>query len=732
MSNDTNLLPPEPRLDEPTVLDLFKSITKDRASFSKFMRSLFDSGQRAEFERSVAERAYLLAQPEPRPVEAGPRFLPWRSTVGIILAVLAQSLLEPPDRNAVMGIAFYFFAIGLVIWAFLKNEWRFPELRADQPGVDPMSVRFIPLILAAVFAPIAFWFFKDNLFTPTNLILWALALCFFFWAFWEKRGAGDSVWKRIGAFFRRDAWQINLTRGGLLWFAVWIAVFGLVIYFRLDNIDGIPAEPFSDHAEKILDVYEITQGQTHVFFERNTGREAIQMYWTLLVSWIFGTGLSFLSLKLGTALLGLLTLPYVYLLGKEFGGARVGMLAMFLFGIAYWPNVISRIGLRFPLYPLFVAPAMFYLLRGLRTRTRNDFLLCGLFIGLGLHGYSPFRMMPIVVLAAFALFLLYEKTRPARLQAVWWLALVGLTAFLIFLPLFRFSVERPDLVSYRALTRLGQIEQTWSAPPLQIFFSNFGKALLMFNWDDGVIWVNSIPYRPALDVVSAALFLTGVVLLSARFIRRRDWRDLFLLISIPLLLMPSILSLAYPGENPALNRSSGAAVPVFLVAALALDGLLTGLSGPAEGRGRLRPWLVAGLAAALLAFSVNQNHDLVFRQFGDEYRAGTWNTSEMGMVISDFRERNGQTDTLWIVPYPYWVDTRLPGVWAGIPNRDFAMFPENLATTLEAPYPKLFIFNREDLQTEELLGDLYPDGVLSRYTSAWDPNKDFMLYFVEK
>ena len=77
-----------------------------------------------------------------------------------------------------------------------------------------------------------------------------------------------------------------------------------MFFFRFYQTQTVPPEPFSDHAEKILDVYDVSQGQTHIFFPRNTGREAFQMYWTLLVAKIFGTGLSFLSLKLGTALLG--------------------------------------------------------------------------------------------------------------------------------------------------------------------------------------------------------------------------------------------------------------------------------------------------------------------------------------------------------------------------------------------------------------------------------------------
>ena len=97
----------------------------------------------------------------------------------------------------------------------------------------------------------------------------------------------------------------------------------------------------------------------------------------------------------------------------------IALLAVFFAGIAYWPNVISRAGLRFPLYPLFVAPTLYYLLRGLRTRNRNDFILGGLFLGLGLHGYSPFRIMPIVVVIIFGLYLLhaqlegYPQNRPS-------------------------------------------------------------------------------------------------------------------------------------------------------------------------------------------------------------------------------------------------------------------------------------------------------------------------------
>ncbi len=110
---------------------------------------------------------------------------------------------------------------------------------------------------------------------------------------------------------------------------------------------------------------------------------------------------------------------------------------------------------------------------------------------------------------------------------------------------------------------------------------------------------------------------------------------------------------------------------------------------------------------------------------------GAWNSSEMGAVIKQFGQTYGSTDNAWIVPYPYWVDTRLPGVWAGIPNRDFAIWPENFNSTLDVQGPKLFIVNVQDMAAMDQLKALYPHGVWSRFVSKTKlEGKDFMIFFV--
>jgi len=717
--------------DEPTVLDLYKSIFKDWSSFFNFLASAFDAARREQINRSLTDEQEVIVEPalEPEPApqpEAGTRF-PWRILLGLGFALLAQRMLEPPGRNGEYGIVLYVIAFALILWSYFADGWRLSPLPPDHDRADPETVKLIPLISATFLAFGAFASFGGNLFTWGNVLIWLLTISIFVYSLWLP-------YRRI-----RQERTAEDRRRSLLWALLLIVVAAVVIFFRVYRVNTVPPEPFSDHAEKILDVYDVSQGQTHIFFPRNTGREAIQMYWTLLMSWIFGTGLSFLSLKIGTVIFGLLTLPYMYLLGKEIGGARVGLFALIFTGIGYWPNVISRVGLRFPLYPLFVAPTLYYMIRGLRTRNRNDFILSGLFLGLGLHGYSPIRILPIVVVIAIGLYILHASSKGVRRDAVLWLVILGLTSLVVFIPLLRYTLDNPEAFSYRALSRLGSIEQPLPAPALQIFFSNLWKGLLMFNWDDGEIWVHSVTHRPALGVVTGALFLIGVILLLVRYIRKRHWLDLFLLLSIPLLAMPSILSLAYPAENPALNRAGGAYVTAFVIVALALDAIVSSLlvGGEAGSRQRkLRVGFVWALVAVMMVWSGIQNYDLVFHQYYETFRGGSWNSSEMGAVIKQFEETYGETDTVWIVPFPHWVDTRLPGVWAGIPNRDFAMWRDNLPETVQLPGPKLFLVkaNTElpeanDQETLDLLWELYPNGSLELYNSDVEGH-DFWIFSV--
>jgi 4-amino-4-deoxy-L-arabinose transferase-like glycosyltransferase len=721
--------------EEPSVLDYLKSKLKFWVRGEKIEIPALgrppeeispDAPEMEESETVVPEPAQASSAGTQPAKDVQPHPWPWRSLLALGLALLGQRTWEPsPDRTAGLGLLFYLLALAFLVWAALRREWTLAPILETGSGTDTLRVRRLPLFLGIPLALFAFISLGDNLFTLWNVSLWVLAIICFVWAFWLPQNHAVSVWSSMRAFFARDAWQIKITR----WTLLVLVVAAVVTFFRVYNIPGVPSQPVSDHAEKILDVFDVSRGQTHIFFPRNTGREAIQMYLTLVVSWIFGTGLSFLSLKIGTVICGLATLPYLYLLGKELGNRRIGLLAVFFAGIAYWPNVISRVGLRFPLYPLFVAPTLYYLLRGLRSRSRNDFILSGLFLGVGLHGYTPFRIVPIVVVIAIGVYLLHAQSKGNRKQAVLWLLILATISFIVFLPLARYWLDNPGIFSFRAFSRLASTERPLPGPAIQIFFMNTWNALRMFNWNDGETWVHSIVYRPALGVVSGALFILGSALVLIRYIRQRHWQDLFLLLAIPLLELPSILSLAFPNENPVLTRTGAALIPVFLLVAMALDGMLTGILSRMNRRsGAVLAWC---LVLVLGLFSSFQNYDLVFHQYADQYTASANDTSDMGAVIRQFKQVYGTSDSVWIVAFPYWVDTRLPGIWAGIPDRDFALWPQDFNITLDVPGPKLLMIKPDDIQDVDLLRQMYPQGVLSRFHSTTNlEDKDFLILFV--
>jgi hypothetical protein len=89
----------------------------------------------------------------------------------------------------------------------------------------------------------------------------------------------------------------------------------------------------------------------------------------------------------------------------------------------------------------------------------------------------------------------------------------------------------------------------------------------------------------------------------------------------------------------------------------------------------------------------------------------------------------GQTETAWVVAFPYWVDTRLVGMNAGEPARDMAIWPESFPETLADPRPKMFLVKPEDTIALDQLYELYPLGSLTLYDSEI-PDRDFLIFLV--
>ncbi len=660
-----------------------------------------------------------------------------RLPIALLLALAAQITLDlrpaGNERSPAQGAILYGMALAVALTAILKGDVIWPE----PPPTSRDGLRWRPSLVSVVLAWAGFGFgvatfasMEAHVFTARNVALWGASIACWLIALTPAASEGVlGAWARTREAAARGAAGVRRIGAGIHisgWTLLVASAFVAVAVVRLVRLDLVAPEMTSDHAEKLLDVMDVLGGTFPIYFPRNTGREFLQFYLTAFIA-LLGPGVSFLSLKLGTALVGLATLPFIYLLGRDLFDRRVGLLALFLAGIAYWPNVISRIGLRFPLYPLFVAPAMWFLLRGLRGNRHRDFLWAGIALGLGLNGYSPTRILVFVMAMAVTVYSLHNVARGRRAWAWGGLGAAVILAAVIALPLMRYAFDSPALFWGRTFTRIGQEELPYTESPWLILLSNAWHSLLMFNWNGGDAWILGVPYRPALDVNSAALFALGAVFLIARYVRRRHWQDLIVLLAIPMLLLPSTLSLAFPGENPALNRSSGAVPFVFLLPALAVIVLYDSLRSQFTPR---RYSIVAGMLVAIgLGASLAQNVDLTFVRYVAQYRHAAQNASEIGALIDDFAHSVGEYGEAYVVPYVYWADTRLVGMYAGDPTRDYALTREALATFDPKGQPLLIVFHRDDAETERLLQDRFPGGRLDRYTSRI-PDHDFLFYFV--
>lgn len=670
----------------------------------------------------------MMAEPEPAEpnrviLELQEIKLPWRALIGIVLAIFAQVLVERGEFKTPVVLGLYGLSLAFCVWAYLKDEWVLQDIPEDVAEEGRFKINYFYLIAAAPAGLLTFLVFQTGKFSLPGLIVWAVAIAAIVGSFVNIKPPLRDWAQKIIHWLKDWPKSIQFKPVSL----VVLVLVAVVIFFRVYRLNEVPLEMTSDHVEKLMDVQDVLNGDSWVYFIRNTGREAIQFYLTAWISKAFSTGISFMSLKIGTVLLGLLTLPFIYLSGKELASKRVGVLAMFLAGVAFWPNVISRVGLRFPLYPLFVAPTFYFLLKGLRTKSRRDVVLAGVFLGIGMHGYTPFRIVPVMVVAAALIYILHAGTSRNRLFALNTVAVVALVSFVIFLPLFRFSVDNQDIFYYRMLTRASSLEAPLPGNPVVLFFGNLKNAMLMFGYTAGATWLHSIPNRPAMDQISAALIYIGMVLILVRYLRKHKWQDLFLIVSIPILMLPSILSLAFPVENPNLPRTGGAIVPVFIIIALLIDGLAASLERGISGVYR-KP-VSYGFLGLILLVITNTNYNLMFDKYDTQFRMSAGNTTEMGAIIKDFATSIGTPDTVWIVGYPYWVDTRLPSIVAGYPIRDYAIWPDQFEETLNYTTTKLFIFNPTDTADMDKLKEMYPDGRFIPYTSAI-PDKDLTLFLV--
>lgn len=592
----------------------------------------------------------------------------------------------------------------------MSSKW------ADTPTINSRKfgtwaegyTRIVVLVAAAVlFAAIAWMESADNTYRSMGVIAWLLSVACWIGAWW------DGAPPRIVPKLRDGAGQF------LVLAALVLLVAGV---FRFYQIGSLPPEMTSDHAEKLLDVRDVLNGRHRIFFPRNTGREPAQFYATALLAGPLGFGLSYMALKFGTALIGWLTVPLTIWAARWGAGTsrRTALFAGLLLAISKWHVEIARVGLRFPYTPIAAALVLGFLFRALRFGRRRDWVLAGVAFGFGLHGYTATRILPLLFGVVFLFWwVLARHTWDSWRTALLNVALTPLSTIIAFVPLLRFSLENPDLFWFRSASRVaeGTVE-----PGINVFLQNVWNAALMFHVRGDSVWVNAVLKDPFLDQVTGILFVLGILYVLWRFLRRPNAIDATLIVAVPILLLPSILALAWPNENPSAVRTGGALPVVMLLSALPLDAVLRWSERRQSAWYRRITAFGLGLALILAALL---NWNTYYVTYAKQYARFSWNSSEMAAEIQRLSPAVGGPEHVYIFSFPYWVDTRNVAFNMGRPAWDSVLFDIKNVTT-EVPEPRAIIFNPDDVANLAQIGVIWPENC-RRTVESRTPGKEFVV-----
>ncbi|HET7768105.1 MAG TPA: hypothetical protein VFN74_04965, partial [Chloroflexota bacterium] len=218
------------------------------------------------------------------------------------------------------------------------------------------------------------------------------------------------------------------------------------------------------------------------------------------------------------------------------------------------------------------------------------------------------------------------------------------------------------------------------------------------------------PNAPFLDPVSGALFVLGCTYALYRLVKYRELPFLYLLVLLFVGLLPSILTLAFPNENPSTVRT-GMAIPITALLIAAPLALIAR---------RLRAWVggpvgtYASAAAIALTFSsiLAINFHQYFRVYPLQHARSSQHTSHVANAVRGFMQLGGRKEDAYILPGAHWIDWRLVAIevgdirWSPIVNGvDDARRHDGAAG------PRLYVVHPSDQRALDTLARWYPAAI---------------------
>ncbi len=441
-----------------------------------------------------------------------------------------------------------------------------------------------------------------------------------------------------------------------------VGIAALAVALRLTLLTEMPASLFKDEGRHALKAAQILDDPSYrPVYEPDIALPALFLYPMAVAFRLFGVSL--LTLRLFMATMGVIDVALLFLLARRLFGARVGLIAAYLFAAAFWALRMQRVALAPSFSTGLVLLALLLFVRAMQVRRWGDWALAGVGAAGSLYCYhsGPFTL---VLIALVALVLLIRE--PGRFLRFWLPRFAVLAGVFLILaaPLLRYVAThfaqytaRPRqtaIFSEVNLQRLGQDR-------LAAFQANIAPNIGMYTVRGDHEPKHNLPFAPHLDAIMAILFLAGLALLVTGRLhgpsdrsRSRRFAEWLVLGYLAVMLIPSVLAI----DAPNTLRAFDTLPPALLIVALAADAVwrrMTGKPHPpppspsqAIGEGEGRRWALRVVApltlAAMLALNVGTYFGLMRHDTTETLRFDSYFASQAGKRMTEEAEaRPGMT-----------------------------------------------------------------------------------------
>jgi 4-amino-4-deoxy-L-arabinose transferase-like glycosyltransferase len=354
-------------------------------------------------------------------------------------------------------------------------------------------------------------------------------------------------------------------------------VFGVGILLRCLYFPDIPPGINQDEASAAYEAYSLLlTGKDRwgnpfpIYFPGwGSGQNVLYSYLTIPAIAIFG--LNIFSARIINLLIGILTLPLMYICVKSIFNIRTAFYSTLLLAILPWHIMMSRWGLESNLLPFFLLLGTYSIHLSISRKSASGIIVFSLLPwALSLYAYA----VSIFIIPVFIILILYlYKDRILKRKWEWTFSLIIFV--LLSMPLVLFLIKNQIIKSnfgFEGLLPISipllpyQRSQEASRAVGQNLQDNI--RFILNGFDDRLIW-NTPPFFLPLFMITFPFLWIGILDLIRKF--KRGYYNFFLIWLIATIPVLFLIKLN-------INRSNALLIPILVLSAFGLQRILDSLT----------------------------------------------------------------------------------------------------------------------------------------------------------